>query len=386
VSDPQGRLTIGEFARATGISASALRFYHDCGLVVPGEVDPLTGYRYYHRQQVPQALVLRHLRGAGLRLAEVRSLLVAPPPDVREVLAEHLAGMERALRQARASAAAALSVLAGGQRGVVVVAGGELADAARRACRSADRSPERMDDLTVVVSGVLIEVRDAELTLVATDRYRMVVQSLPLDEVEECEGASAVVTATALQRLRPWLRRQDRVRLEFDQAPGLGTAPSGDATRQVRLVSAGEERVLAAMPGPFPDYRMLLDQLPASTTRILASRRGLLAATRDAGEGLLRWDADPRRGLRVIRPGPDGRAVSVDAEIRGDGVVLGFDPARLRAVLADGVGPDLGFEIARPDQPVVIRSADRTGITTLLMPMPAFPGPDSPARDSTGAA
>jgi DNA-binding transcriptional MerR regulator len=156
VSDPQGRLTIGEFARATGISASALRFYHDCGLVVPGEIDPVTGYRYYHRRQVPQALVLRHLRGAGLRIAQVRTLLVARPSDVGEALAEHLAGMGRALRQAQASAASALSVLAGGRRGVVVVAGGELADAARRACRSVDRCPERMDDLTVV-SGVLIE-------------------------------------------------------------------------------------------------------------------------------------------------------------------------------------------------------------------------------------
>jgi DNA polymerase-3 subunit beta len=384
VSDPQGRLTIGEFARATGTSASALRFYHDCGLVVPGEIDPVTGYRYYHRRQVPQALVLRHLRGAGLRIAQVRPLLLAPPPDVRQALTEHLAGMERALRQAQVSAAAALSVLAGGRRGVAVVAGGELADAARRACRSADRRLERTDDFTAAVSGVLIEVQDRELTLVATDRYRMVVQSVPLDEAEDCEGACAVVPALALQRLGPWLRRQDRVQLEFDQAPGLGAAQAGDVTAQVRLVSAGEERVLAAMPGPFPDYRMLLDHLPASTTRILASRRELLTATRDAGEGPVRWDADPRRGLRVIRPGLDGRAISVEAEIRGDGVVLGFDPARLRAVLADGVGPDLGFEIARPDQPVVIRSADRTGITTLLMPAPA--GPDTPAHDSTGAA
>lgn len=383
MSDPQGRLTIGEFARATGISASALRFYHDCGLVVPGEIDPVTGYRYYHRRQVPQALVLRHLRGAGLRIAEVRPLLLAPPPDVRQALAEHLAGMERALRQAQASAEAALSVLAGGRRGVAVVAGGELADAARRACRSADRSAGRVDDLAAV-SGVLIEVRDRELTLVATDRYRMVVQSLPLEEAEDCERACAVVAVPALQRLRPWLRRQDRVRLEFDQAPGLGTAPAGDAMTQVRLVSAGEERVLAAMPGQFPDHRMLLDHLPASTTRIIAGRRELLTATRDAGQGPVCWDADPRRGLRVSSPGLDRRAISVDAEIRGDGVVLGFDRARLRAVLADGVGPDLGFQIARPDQPVVIRSADRTGIITVLMPAPT--GPDTPAHDSTGAA
>jgi hypothetical protein len=130
------------------------------------------------------------------------------------------------------------------------------------------------------------------------------VQSLPLDEVEECEGASAVVTATALQRLGLWLRRQNQVRLEFDRTPGLSTAPSGDVTTQVRLVSAGEQRVLAAIPAQFPDYRMLLDHLPASTTRILACRRGLLAATRDAGPGPLRWDADPPTGPARDPPRP----------------------------------------------------------------------------------
>lgn len=383
MSDPQARLTIGEFARATGISASALRFYHDCGVVVPGEVDQVTGYRYYHRRQVAQALVLRHLRGAGLRLAQVRPLLAAPPPVVREALAEHLDAMENALHEARASASAALSLLATGQRGVSVVGGGELADAAWRACRSADRSPERAGDLAVL-SGVLIEVRDGELTLVASDQYRLVVQSLPLDNAEDGEGTCAVVTATALQRLRPWLRRQDWVRLEFNRTHRLTAGQPGGSTARLRLVSAREERELDMMPAPFPDYQLLLDHLPEPATRILACRRGLLAATRGAGPGPMRWDADPERGLRVIHPDQDGPAVSVDAEISGDGVVLGFDPARLRAVLTDSVGPDLAFEIARPDQSVVVRSADTSGVTTLLMP--ASLNPRTCDHDTTGAA
>ena len=40
-------LTIGAFAQAVGLSPSALRFYDECGLLVPAEVDPVTGYRYY---------------------------------------------------------------------------------------------------------------------------------------------------------------------------------------------------------------------------------------------------------------------------------------------------------------------------------------------------
>jgi len=38
---------IGEVARASGLSVSALRFYDGAGVLVPAEVDPATGYRRY---------------------------------------------------------------------------------------------------------------------------------------------------------------------------------------------------------------------------------------------------------------------------------------------------------------------------------------------------
>ena len=46
------RLSIGEFARRTGLSVSAVRFYGDRGLLVPASVDPGTGYRSYDETQV----------------------------------------------------------------------------------------------------------------------------------------------------------------------------------------------------------------------------------------------------------------------------------------------------------------------------------------------
>jgi hypothetical protein len=37
----------GDFARRSGLTSSALRFYADSGLLRPAEVDPASGYRYY---------------------------------------------------------------------------------------------------------------------------------------------------------------------------------------------------------------------------------------------------------------------------------------------------------------------------------------------------
>lgn len=45
-------MPIGDFARRSGLTSSALRFYADSGLLHPAEVDPASGYRYYTADQV----------------------------------------------------------------------------------------------------------------------------------------------------------------------------------------------------------------------------------------------------------------------------------------------------------------------------------------------
>ena len=54
MADPE-LMSIGAFAKAAGLTASALRFYDDAGLLRPEQVDPLTGYRFYSQPQVVRA-------------------------------------------------------------------------------------------------------------------------------------------------------------------------------------------------------------------------------------------------------------------------------------------------------------------------------------------
>ncbi|MFB7395500.1 MerR family transcriptional regulator [Streptomyces sp. NPDC056191] len=64
-------LTIGDFARASRLSAKALRRYDELGLLPPARVDPFTGYRYYAEEQLERARLIAWLRGIGMPLAEV---------------------------------------------------------------------------------------------------------------------------------------------------------------------------------------------------------------------------------------------------------------------------------------------------------------------------
>lgn len=63
-------LTIGEVARRTGLSESALRYYEQAGLVGPIERDASSGHRRYDQPQVERLMGLACLR--GLPIDELR--------------------------------------------------------------------------------------------------------------------------------------------------------------------------------------------------------------------------------------------------------------------------------------------------------------------------
>lgn len=87
---PDELITIGVLARASELTATALRFYDDCGLLPPARVDDVTGYRYYTPEQRERAVTIRRLREIGMPLdtvaAAVRARSTAPrasAPDGR---------------------------------------------------------------------------------------------------------------------------------------------------------------------------------------------------------------------------------------------------------------------------------------------------------------
>jgi DNA-binding transcriptional MerR regulator len=83
-------LSIGEFARLSGLSIGALRHYDSVGILVPASVDAATSYRRYTRDQLDTARTVATLRELELPLEEIREVLGSD--DVRrrrELLARH---------------------------------------------------------------------------------------------------------------------------------------------------------------------------------------------------------------------------------------------------------------------------------------------------------
>ena len=71
--------SIGELARASGLTVSALRFYDSAGVLEPALVDPVTGYRWYTDEQIAPARLVAGLRRIGMPVPEIAAAVRAEP-------------------------------------------------------------------------------------------------------------------------------------------------------------------------------------------------------------------------------------------------------------------------------------------------------------------
>lgn len=335
------RLTISEFARLVGLAPSALRFYDDCGLLPPAEVDATNGYRYYDKSQQPRAQLLRDLREIDLPLPDVRLALDASAPEVADLVRAHLRTLEAKSTATQTAATRLLTNLLS-QKTTALLGGPELSSAIRQVTPTAASVGE--DELGLVLSCVLIELGPDEVTFVATDRYRLAVRTVRPVEFDGV-AARVLVRADELAEVSRWAAAGDVVRVEVNG--GLVLA-RGDESRELQTVDA-----------EYPAYGQILDGLTPPACRVVVDRLGLLDAL--TGRDVVAFDID-QDSLRI------GDEVKLDA-IGTGAVRIGFTASLLAAALEASVGPDVLLEICEPARPVVVRSADQGTFTTLVMPV-----------------
>jgi DNA-binding transcriptional MerR regulator len=87
--DDADLISIGRFARLTGLSVGALRHYDEHGILAPAAVSAETGYRSYRRDQLEAARTIAVLRELDMPLPEIRAFLSADAEDRRRRLARH---------------------------------------------------------------------------------------------------------------------------------------------------------------------------------------------------------------------------------------------------------------------------------------------------------
>ncbi|MEQ7128990.1 MerR family transcriptional regulator [Actinopolymorpha sp. B11F2] len=79
-------LTIGEFAKAAGLTPRALRLYDRLDLLPPTAVDPESGYRYYDPAQLERARLVASLRRLGMPLTDIRTVTELDPAAAADAI------------------------------------------------------------------------------------------------------------------------------------------------------------------------------------------------------------------------------------------------------------------------------------------------------------
>ncbi|WP_054811183.1 DNA polymerase III subunit beta family protein [Nocardia arizonensis] len=350
-------ITIGAMARATGLTASALRFYADGGLLVPARVDPVTGYRYYAPDQCERAILVRRLREIGIPLDTVAEILAGDPLAAGRVLDDHVRALSRRAERAAAVAAAVKRVIGAT---AVTLSGPVIAESIDQVVDAAAR-----DRAIPILAGVLVEVDVYSVTFTATDRYRLSTRTVVPDQ-PGVDAWQRVVAAGELAALRERLRRCGAVALSRTED---GIALRGDDF----------EARCATVDGAYPDYRAMWASLAPVTTRLVVGRAAILDALEGVREPV--WCTACATELTLRTTGLESTEPRrIPASGTGPSVDIGFSPAVLRPSVAAALGPDIMLDLAGCDQPVVVRSATDGDLASLVMPR--APATENDTKDS----
>ncbi|MDN0199552.1 MerR family transcriptional regulator [Streptomyces sp. S.PNR 29] len=101
--DGTGLFTIGELARATGLTVRTIRYWSDAGVLTP-VTRSSGGYRLYDAACAARLELIRTLRELGLGLDDVRRVL-AGERTVAEVAAAHVAALDAQIRSLKVTRA-----------------------------------------------------------------------------------------------------------------------------------------------------------------------------------------------------------------------------------------------------------------------------------------
>lgn len=205
-----------------------------------------------------------------------------------------------------------------------LVRGGAFAEAIAQVSIAASK-----EDVTPVITGVQLEANENELTLIATDRYRVSVKSIEWDGGEAGDDLQALVPARTLAE----------VGRMFGSAETVEITMSDSQDRQQIAFTAGDKTVTTLLiKGNYPPVRRLF---PAETPHYAVVNTGELIEATKRVQLVLDREAALRctfadNSLTLEGSGSDQAASrdSIDIVLNGEESVLSLKPQ----FLLDGLG------------------------------------------------
>ena len=242
------------------------------------------------------------------------------------------------------------------EEGALKIPAAALEESIELVARAASR-----DDMRPVLTGVFVTATGKEMTMVATDSYRLAVKRTEL-EADLGGELEANIPARALRELGRILSSEGAGEASISLLPNQAVFVAGAILLSTRLID-----------GQFPNFRQLLPEsyehdvrLPRSefldvTRRVsqLAQRNAPLRLSFDSGE------------LTVAAETPDvGDArETMPAAFDGESLEIGFNPEFLREGIESVQGDEVLVRLISPLRPGLLEPVEGDDFRYLVMPI-----------------
>lgn len=231
-----------------------------------------------------------------------------------------------------------------------------LAETVELVARAASR-----DDMRPVLTGVLVTASGQEMTMVATDSYRLAVKRTELESAIGGE-LEANIPAKALRELGRLVTGGELEEVSVSLLPNQAVFKAGAILLNTRLID-----------GQFPNFRQLLPESYEHDVRLprpefldvvrrvsqLAQRNAPLRLSFSQGE------------LKVSASTPDvGDAEeTMPAAFEGEALEIGFNPEFLRDGIESVAGDEVVLRLISPLRPGLLQPVDNEDFRYLVMPI-----------------
>lgn len=217
------------------------------------------------------------------------------------------------------------------------------------------------DDMRPVLTGVLVSASGEEMTMVATDSYRLAVKRTELESAVGGE-LEANIPARALRELGRIVAADEIEAVSVGLLPNQAVFEAGPILLNTRLID-----------GQFPNFRQLLPESYEHDVRL--ERAELLDVVRRVSQ-LAQRNAPLRLGfnsgeLKVSASTPDvGDAQeTMPAAFEGEPLEIGFNPEFLRDGIESVAGESILLRLISPLRPGLLQPVESEDFRYLVMPI-----------------
>jgi len=217
------------------------------------------------------------------------------------------------------------------------------------------------DDMRPVLTGVLVSAAGQEMTMVATDSYRLAVKRTQLEGAIGGE-LEANIPARALRELGRLLSAGGADEVAVSLLPNQAVFSAGGILLNTRLID-----------GQFPNFRQLLPESYEHDVRL--PRPELLEVVRRVSQ-LAQRNAPLRLSfsqgqLKISASTPDvGDAEeTMPAAFEGEELEIGFNPEFLREGIESVEGDEVLLRLISPLRPGLLQPVDNEDFRYLVMPI-----------------